>query len=69
MKRPAISELKELIKKAHERAVISEKAHEGNSNPQTRELYLIAKARAEAYQEVLDALNGDPSLLRISGKY
>jgi hypothetical protein len=66
MKRIKITELKELVEKAYRKAEASERAFEGDPNPQTRELYLLAKGRAEAYRDVLCALDGDKSNLRIS---
>ena len=60
------AELSGLLRMAIDRALGLAQALDGSDNPQSVLTLAAARASAQAYQEVLDAINGQTVLLRIS---
>lgn len=60
------AELSGLLRMAIDRALGLAQALDGGDNPQNVLTLAAARASAQAYQEVLDAINGQTVLLRIS---
>jgi hypothetical protein len=57
-----------LLKKAIATTQQSIEAFEGDTNPQTRKMFIEAKARQEAFEATLQAIRGDKFMLRTFGR-
>lgn len=57
-----------LLKQAITQCDKSIEATTGQQNPQLKEMLIEAKAKREAYQDVLEALRGDTLFLRIAAR-
>lgn len=65
-KRIAIPELRDMLRNAIARCDASIESCVGETNPQLVEMKNLNIGAKAAYEQVLDALNGEASMLRVS---
>lgn len=68
MKRKSLHEIKYLCELAFEKSKRSVEIFSKSDNPQVVEMRIKHEARAEAFEAVIDAFNGDAVLLRLFGE-
>ena len=66
MRQKELREMRELIRQARERSKNQVLSFTGCDNPQVIEMRLKAEAEVEAYNNVLDAISGSFTMLRLA---